>query len=146
VNKINPISNAGIGLTHFSSQRCRPRDHLEGKEGLVRSLLLLFQLYFTCSYQTFVTRARRHEERKAKLLTLRKKQTATRKVIFKRAEKYIKEYRALDKSQIQARRAAKDSGSLYVNPEPKLAIVIRIRGYVLFFLLAKPKLCWWWWW
>jgi len=72
--------------------------------------------------------ARRHEERKAKLLTLRKKQTASRRVIFKRAEKYVKEYRALDRAQITARRAAKDKGAFYVAPEPKLAIVIRIRG------------------
>jgi len=73
--------------------------------------------------------ARRQEARKARLAQLRKKRIATRKTIFKRAEKYVKEYRALDRAQVAARRAAKDKGALYVPPEPKLALVIRIRGY-----------------
>jgi len=55
----------------------------------------------------------------------RKKQN---KEAFKRAGQYIKEYKAREKAQIYARRAAKESGYFYIEPEAKLAFVIRIRG------------------
>jgi len=47
---------------------------------------------------------------------------------FTRAEKYVREYRARERSLIIARRQAKNSGQFYVEPEAKLALVIRIRG------------------
>jgi large subunit ribosomal protein L7e len=53
---------------------------------------------------------------------------AKRKVIFKRAEQYVKEYRAADKEQVIFRRQAKASGNFYVPAEAKLAFVVRIRG------------------
>jgi len=59
---------------------------------------------------------------------LKKKLKATRKVIFKRAEKYVKEYRNMERSLIRFRRQAKKGGNFYVEPEAKLAFVIRIRG------------------
>lgn len=49
-------------------------------------------------------------------------------VIFKRAEKYVKEYRDAEREQIRLRRAAKDEGSVYVPAEAKLVFVIRIKG------------------
>jgi len=67
-------------------------------------------------------------ERTAKLLELRKKKKAQRKVIFKRAEVYVKEYRNLEKQQITLRRQAKAAGGFYLEPEAKLAFVVRIRG------------------
>jgi len=58
----------------------------------------------------------------------RKKLAQKKKVIFKRAEKYVKEYRAQERDEIRLARVAKKSGNFYVPSEPKLAFVIRIRG------------------
>jgi 60S ribosomal protein uL30 len=54
-----------------------------------------------------------------------KKKKAT---IFKRAEKYIKEYRTNERDVIRLKRQAKKHGNFYVPAESKLAFVIRIRG------------------
>ncbi len=53
-----------------------------------------------------------------------------RKVIFKRAESYIKKYRKEQRDKIRLKRQARDHGNFYVEGEPKLAFVIRIRGFV----------------
>lgn len=53
---------------------------------------------------------------------------AKRKVVFQRAEKYAKEYKADERSAIRLRRQARMNGNFYVEPEAKLAFVIRIRG------------------
>ncbi len=58
----------------------------------------------------------------------RKKNRLARRTIFKRAEKYVKEYREKERSLIRFRRQAKNSGNFFVNPEPKLVFVVRIRG------------------
>ncbi|CAG8455992.1 7774_t:CDS:2 [Ambispora leptoticha] len=69
------------------------------------------------------------QEEKAKArIEQRKAARQKRKVIFKRAEKYVKEYRAEERNQIRLRRMAKASGNFYVPAEPKLAFVIRIKG------------------
>jgi len=51
-----------------------------------------------------------------------------RKEIFKRAEKYITEYRRKRKQQKRLIEIAKKNDNYYVPEEPKLAFVIRIRG------------------
>jgi len=51
-----------------------------------------------------------------------------RRVIFKRAEKYVAEYRQAENEVIRQKRQAKNAGNFYVPDEPKLAFVIRIRG------------------
>lgn len=48
--------------------------------------------------------------------------------IFKRAEKYVKEYRQRLRQEIQLKREAKKAGNFYVPDEARLAFVIRIRG------------------
>lgn len=58
----------------------------------------------------------------------KKKLKSTRKIIFKRAEQYIKEYRSTERSLIRLRRQAKKGGNFFLEPEAKLAFVIRIRG------------------
>jgi len=58
----------------------------------------------------------------------RKKRKLHSETIFKRAEQYVKEYRDAEKSIIDARRQAKKEGNFYLEAEPKLALVIRIRG------------------
>merc|ERR1712095_190824 len=47
---------------------------------------------------------------------------------FKRAEKYVKEYRDRERDELRLTREAKKSGNFYVPSEPKLAFVMRIRG------------------
>ena len=49
---------------------------------------------------------------------------------FKRAEKYIKEYRIKERDEIRLHREARKHNNFYVPSEPKLAFVIRIRGLV----------------
>merc|ERR1711993_69094 len=67
--------------------------------------------------------------KRAKAALLMKKQNREkRKVMFKRAEKYVKEYRVMERDQIRLARQAKKHGNFYVPPQPKLALVIRIRG------------------
>jgi len=64
--------------------------------------------------------------------TLHKKTIAkakvNRKVIFKRAENYVKEYRSAERNLITQRRVARSTGNFFVEPEAKLAFVIRIKG------------------
>lgn len=56
------------------------------------------------------------------------KAKANRQVIFKRAEQYVKEYRAQESDLIRSKREAKVAGGFFVEAEPKLAFVIRLRG------------------
>ncbi|EAU88749.1 60S ribosomal protein L7 [Coprinopsis cinerea okayama7 len=68
------------------------------------------------------------EERLAAATAARKAAKAKRKVIFKRAEAYVKEYLNKEKEEIRLKRAARASGDYYVPAEPKLYFVIRIKG------------------
>jgi len=67
-------------------------------------------------------------KRIATVADLKKKKTVIRREIFKRAEKYVKEYRSKENAEVRLRRQAKNSGNFYVAPQPKLLFVIRIRG------------------
>lgn len=51
-----------------------------------------------------------------------------RRIIFKRAESYVKEYRQKERDEIRLRRQAKSKGNYYIPGEAKLAFIIRIRG------------------
>lgn len=57
-------------------------------------------------------------------------QKARRREVFKRAEKYVQEYRKKQKSLVDLRRQARKEGNFFREPESKLAFVVRIRGYV----------------
>jgi len=57
-----------------------------------------------------------------------KKGAQIRKTIFKRAEKYVKEYQQSSRSLIRLKRQAKDNGNFFIEPEAKVAFVVRIRG------------------
>lgn len=50
------------------------------------------------------------------------------KIILKRSEEYINEYKLKDRELATLRRNAKVSGGFFVEPEPKLLFVVRIRG------------------
>ncbi len=47
---------------------------------------------------------------------------------FKRAEQYAAEYLAKERDTIRLQRQAKAADSFYVEPEEKLALVVRIKG------------------
>jgi len=56
------------------------------------------------------------------------KKLKTKRIIFHRAEKYIAEYKKQEKDLIRMKRIAKSHGNFFVEPEAKLAFVVRIRG------------------
>jgi len=91
--------------------------------------------------ETILKKRRTQNELKAlnekKQVELRKRRVTTRRVIYKKAEKYVREYRAMDRSLIRFRRQARTNGNYFVEPEPKLALVVRIRG--INGLHPKPK-------
>merc|ERR1719353_1129301 len=65
---------------------------------------------------------------KVKATETTKKNEASKKEAFKRAENYIKEYKDQEASLVTLRRAARKAGTFYVEPEPKLLFVMRLRG------------------
>lgn len=76
-------------------------------------------------------RKRREAARTARLASIvktRKDNIKKRKLIFKRAEQYVKEYRLKDRDEIRLARQAKNRGNYYIPGEAKLAFVVRIRG------------------
>jgi len=82
--------------------------------------------------ESLLRKRKKIEEIKAKKkeVALKKAKTrkASRKIIFKRAEGYVKEYRTLERDLIRHKRQAKNLGNFYLPAEPKVAFVIRIRG------------------
>jgi 60S ribosomal protein uL30 len=74
------------------------------------------------------TLQRIREARAKAALAAKKVQKQKRREIFRRAEKYVKEYRKVERDEIRLKREAKRHGNFYVPDEPKLAFVIRIRG------------------
>ena len=56
---------------------------------------------------------------------------------FQRAEKYVREYRKKEKAEKNNRLVAKLQGNFYVPDEPKVALVLRIRGITG--VSPKPK-------
>lgn len=68
------------------------------------------------------------EIRAAELEKKRKARKELREVIFKRAEKYVKEYRDQERDKIRLYRQSKHEGNIYVPAEEKLVFVVRIKG------------------
>ncbi|CAL6295659.1 unnamed protein product [Bathycoccus prasinos] len=58
----------------------------------------------------------------------KKAQEKKREEVFKRAEKYVKEYESQEKDLIRLKREARAKGGFYVEPEQKLIFVMRLRG------------------
>jgi len=58
----------------------------------------------------------------------KKERHLKKKEYFKRAETYIKEYRAKERDEKRIKKNAKKAGNFYVPEEPKLGFAIRIRG------------------
>jgi len=73
--------------------------------------------------------ARVTKERNARVSTHLSKVRAIRnRLIFKRAEQYVQEYRGLEQQTFERKKHAKSVGDFYVEPQAKLAFVIRLRG------------------
>lgn len=82
-----------------------------------------------CKLNTFLMAACLHQGVKTRIeMCLFQARKVKRKLIFKRAEKYHKEYRQMYRREIRLSRIARRVGNFYVPAEPKLAFVIRIRG------------------
>jgi large subunit ribosomal protein L7e len=62
------------------------------------------------------------------LAAAKSRNAKNRTLIFKRAQQYQEEYEKQDAQLISLKREAKLKGGFYVEPEPKLMFVIRIRG------------------
>ena len=75
--------------------------------------------------------------RKAALVTAKTERKAARELARANAEKYAKEYEKADQAIIDGKRKAKKEGSFFVEGEPKVAFVIRIKGINK--LAPKPK-------
>jgi large subunit ribosomal protein L7e len=82
--------------------------------------------------ESVLKKRKAQSELRAKALVARKEEKkaskAKRATIFKRAEEYLKEYKAAETDLIAQRRAARVKGDFFVDPQAKLAFVIRIRG------------------
>ncbi|KAI5953428.1 RPL7 [Candida jiufengensis] len=77
------------------------------------------------------------EERAAAKKVRRTSNKDKRQVIYDRAAKYHKEYVDAEKSVVKAKRDAKASGSYYVDAQPKLVFVVRIKGIMK--IPPKPR-------
>ncbi|KAH8910335.1 60S ribosomal protein L7 [Coniochaeta sp. PMI_546] len=67
-------------------------------------------------------------EKQAETENRKKVNKEKRGVIFKRAEKYVKEYRDAEREKVRLARVAKQDGSFYIPAEAKLIFLIRIKG------------------
>merc|ERR1712127_395338 len=64
----------------------------------------------------------------AKLAEDKKASKVERKAIYDKAAKYLKEYKAMESDVVDKRREAKKTGNFYMEPEPKVMLVVRIKG------------------
>merc|ERR1711893_93934 len=82
--------------------------------------------------ETLLKKRKQNEALRAKrakaAVVAKKRAHDKRKEMFKRAEKYVKEYRIMERDTIRLNREARKHGNFYLEPEPKLAFVVRIRG------------------
>mmetsp|Transcript_495 Transcript_495/g.1258 ORF Transcript_495/g.1258 Transcript_495/m.1258 type:complete len:244 (-) Transcript_495:642-1373(-) len=74
------------------------------------------------------TQERLNAAKSAEAAEAKKARVVKSRTIFKRAESYVKEYRAQERQLIRLRREAKRAGNFFVEPEAKLLFVVRIRG------------------
>jgi len=82
--------------------------------------------------ESYLRKRKTVESRTASQQTARveskKKNRVGRREIFKRAERYVREYRDQEKNLIKFKREAKNAGNFYIEPEAKVVFAIRIRG------------------
>ena len=98
---------------------------------------VLMNTYLSFSAKTAVPETiLKKQARDAKLLATQKAQraeakkarAAANKLAYANAEKYFKEYEAADAALVQAKREAKAKNQFFVEAEPKVALLVRIKG------------------
>ncbi|CAF0767949.1 unnamed protein product [Brachionus calyciflorus] len=62
------------------------------------------------------------------MILQKKKQQENKREIFKRAEKYVREYKRKEQDLVRLRRVARKHQNFYVPAQSSLAFVVRIRG------------------
>lgn len=67
-------------------------------------------------------------EREAKAQEAKKAKSGKRREIFKRAESYVTEYRRTERDIVRLKRVARKANNFYVEAEPKVALLVRIKG------------------
>ncbi|KAG7196178.1 60S ribosomal protein L7 [Scheffersomyces spartinae] len=77
------------------------------------------------------------EDRKAAKAARKVTSAEKRKTIYDRTAAYTKEYADAERSVIEAKREAKAAGSYYVDAQPKLVFVVRIKGIMK--IPPKPR-------
>ncbi|KAI0165923.1 60S ribosomal protein L7 [Xylariaceae sp. FL1272] len=82
--------------------------------------------------ETLLKKRKSQEKARAEKTAEQEKQKKANKekraVIFKRAEKYVTEYRDAEREKVRLNRIAKQEGNFHVPAEEKLIFVIRIKG------------------
>merc|ERR1712232_378742 len=68
---------------------------------------------------------------------LKAKRRQNRREIYKRAQKYAKEYHQMQRAEITARRQAKEGGNFYLAAEPKLLLLFVSK--VFWVLIQRPE-------
>jgi len=58
----------------------------------------------------------------------KKRNKSLRKEAFKRAEKYVREYRSQERALVRSKRQAKNNNNFFIAPESRIIFAIRIRG------------------
>jgi len=58
----------------------------------------------------------------------KKRNKSLRKEAFKRAEKYVREYRSQERALIRSKRQAKNNNNFFIAPESRIIFAVRIRG------------------
>lgn len=77
--------------------------------------------------------------RKAAMAKAKTDRSAARKLALANAEKYAKEYADADKALVDGKREAKKKGHFFVEGEPKVAFLIRIKGYVNLTITSQKR-------
>jgi len=67
-------------------------------------------------------------KRQQQSLDRKKRNKNLRKEAFKRAEKYVREYRSQEKALIRSKRQAKNHNNFFIAPESRIIFAVRIRG------------------
>ncbi|THV05944.1 hypothetical protein K435DRAFT_849400 [Dendrothele bispora CBS 962.96] len=113
---------AGTSMADYQAYGARPRVPLGEHD-------ICLRLTHKKRFMDMATKPHLRLLREAKIKTLTiLASKAKRKVIFKRAESYVKEYLAKEKEETWLKRAARSAGEFYVPSQPKVYFVVRIHG------------------
>ncbi|KAH9900419.1 60S ribosomal protein L7 [Xylariomycetidae sp. FL2044] len=137
------VSNRFEGFLGFSPIKSNPFELATAENVTLQSAILQPALYSYTTIsvptkdqvmvpETLLKKRKSQEKARAEKSAAVEKQKKANKekrgVIFKRAEKYVKEYRDAEREKVRLQRIAKQEGHFQVEAEEKLIFVIRIKG------------------